>query len=758
MELLLPKIKTVRKIDWFELIDPQYVTMQIIPDSSVRNYRTEDLIRTISDQFELPIDRLVRNGFKVTGYRMQERASFEIQFKGGHVTFYVSVPKNVQPLIQRRIQSIWNKATVQLVQREPRELSETSCIYELLYKRHDIYSLHTDAKDNTPLSSILEAGKLVTDEACIFTYFDPINQLSWQQVGSEAWKKLRGGVAPRKWTSGFREAFTLSATVLGNLIGEFVTGLGSMLSEEKSIYAKREFDPEVSQHAISNLSTSTRTKMSRPAVKTNIWVMAENDLVAKTLANSFTDLADDNELKPRKVTSPKKQREVLRTMNTHKPPRVKFNSNYLSSTEAAKLVQLPGRELQEQFPEVTKVDGLQIEVSKRLTEGGMLLGAAKYKGKEQAVYMPTTDEDELCLPYVAIGGMGQGKTLGYGANKLYEAVSQGYGALAIDAARRQIGDELAKVLGEDKLVRIDLSRMVFGLDWCEAQYDERAKARLAGTVMSFFNTSADESGNQTERFIRAAVMGMKTGKLKEIMRIFEDDDYLDEVIADMPEGLNRTTLQQYKSSGDSKRMQLLSPIYNRLNIILSDPHLSACFESDNSLDMVEIITQRKAIVIDVPDDGLDSTAIDIIVNLVTSKIDLAMRLRAKVKGPESEFPFFIVLDEPHKYNKSAKIWQSAVVESRKWKLAYVFMFHYWEQVPALLQKAIKNALPHYHIYPTSKDTFRGLREEILPFEIDDALKLKRWHAINVIRSGGETITPFVARMALPPSKRQKVKK
>ncbi|WP_436664245.1 hypothetical protein ACOALA_04160 [Alicyclobacillus acidoterrestris] len=92
------------------------------------------------------------------------------------------------------------------------------------------------------------------------------------------------------------------------------------------------------------------------------------------------------------------------------------------------------------------------------------------------------------------------------------------------------------------------------------------------------------------------------------------------------------------------------------------------------------------------------------------------------------------------------------MESRKWRVGLIFMFHLWDQVPKSLANSIKAAGPHYHLYTTSKQILRDLAEEIDPFTIEEALKLPRHYAINVIRAGGETITPFMAKMSAPPSK------
>jgi hypothetical protein len=171
--------------------------------------------------------------------------------------------------------------------------------------------------------------------------------------------------------------------------------------------------------------------------------------------------------------------------------------------------------------------------------------------------------------------------------------------------------------------------------------------------------------------------------------------------------------------------------------------------------MVDILKMKKAVIIDVPKKDVGPEVVDIIVNLLSTKIDLAMTLRSE----EEQTPFFILFDEPHQYMRSHQTWKSACVESRKWRVGYIWMFHEWTQIDDKLRKIVRSSLPHFHIYPSSKSTFIDLKEELKPFDLDDCMKLKRWTAINIMRTGGSTITPFVAQMTPPPSKQkgQKVK-
>src|SRR5690606_29996007 len=120
-------------------------------------------------------------------------------------------------------------------------------------------------------------------------------------------------------------------------------------------------------------------------------------------------------------------------------------------------------------------------------------------------------------------------------------------------------------------------------------------------------------------------------------KIFEDEGYRKEIIDNMQDGIHKMTLEDYSSMSDGKKAQVLSPILNRLDTILGDQYLSECMESDESLDMVELMSQRKAFIIDVPKSELGPEAVDVIVNLLSTKIDLAMTLRKE----ENQFPFFV---------------------------------------------------------------------------------------------------------------------
>ena len=77
---------------------------------------------------------------------------------------------------------------------------------------------------------------------------------------------------------------------------------------------------------------------------------------------------------------------------------------------------------------------------------------------------------------IGIGGMGQGKTKGLVSNFLIGAYLKGYGGLAIDPNKREIGDQIqcavnAGIVKKEDFIRIDLGQQAFSLDWCETLHD-----------------------------------------------------------------------------------------------------------------------------------------------------------------------------------------------------------------------------------------------------------------------------------------------
>lgn len=680
----------------------EYKTFQIIPHSKVKNDKVDQLPNVLADSYQEVFER-----FKKGYLNNPERLFFETKITNSSYQNFITTNRDIFDIIQQQTQMTWKDVTLKEVDHKYSYNEEEITAFNIRLKHPFFLSLKTDkTMQQIPLEEILEVSRFMQEGDEVFTQFGI--QSSDDKWFKDAERERMDFKPPKRWIN---KEFSKST--------ELKTG---------------HFGFDFSFRLVIKSKDERRRRQ-----------------IARGVILALKQLNHDNELKERMIKPYKIKRFIEDIKRGHIPTPFIFGKRQIvTPPEIAHFIKLPQRNLQESYPIIESVTGKEIEIPNALKKDGIPLGEVTFKGEDQPIYMPVHNWDELCLPRTVIGGMGSGKTKGFGANWIVESVNKGFGALAIDPAKGEIGDEVTASLPIDKFERIKLGNIPIALDWCEVKHSSRAKNRLANTIIGFFNTATDEAGAQTSRYIRAAVMAMNTGKISEIMRIFEDDEYRDDIVEQMHDGIHKMTLQDYSEMSAGKRAQTLSPILNRLDTILGDEYLAECMESDRSIDMVELMSQRKAFIIDVPKSELGPEAVDLIVNLLSTKIDLAMTLRKE----SNQFPFFVVFDEPHQFLKSAKTWKSATVESRKWRVGYVWMFHSWEQIPRDLGEIIKSAGPHYHLYSASKKTFQDLSEEIAPFNVEDGLKLKKYHAINVIRSGNDgIIKPVIAKMAPPPSAR-----
>jgi hypothetical protein len=707
---------------------------QLIPDSKLSNDKVEHLTQALN-QYKTPYQR----------YKDKENNffSYEILLQKPNPSFYLTTNNGMADLSEKSLLSTFPNITLKEGD-DPLKNFKPTAIKSMQYKNHYFLSLKADRRTDW-LVYLLETLNLMKEnEKCLVQILAIPLHYDWSVGVQEGYEGFKKGELPYK--------IRFNKKDLGNLA---IKGVASIILGAHNTFTElMGFEPEkydlfASERAMllkdGQLRPETLQKAKYTGFNVNINLCVDckekrTETLMRALETAFNSFDGDNKLESVNRNTKNYENMIRRKSRFN-------NSNYMSSYEVSRLCLLPGSTLQEKYG-IERIEISQTIIPKFLTKDGMLLGTNLYKGQETNIYMPIKNHDELCLPYCAIGGMGQGKTKGYGANKLVQAVKNGFGALLIDPAKKEVSELISKVLKPEEYEIINISKMKPSFDWCEAKYNQYGKGLLADTVLSFFEDSLEDNV-QTERYLRSFVIGMKTTKMSELFSIMEDEEYLQSAIDSLPDGIHKNTLIQYQEESDKMRMKLIKPIYNRLDMIMGDPFLMDCFTSNNELDFVEILSQKKAFVFDVSKlDGLTPKQINLIGNLLMTKINLAMQMRKE----EHQHPFFVIVDEPHQFNRSAKLWESMAVESRKWRVSFTWLFHYWEQLPRQARLSIKNALPHYHLYPTSKDTWKAFLEEVAPFTLEECMKLKRWHAINILRTGGESTVPFMAYMSAPPSK------
>jgi hypothetical protein len=743
------------------------IVLQLIPDQTVKSGREiESILNTFHSMHERMTDRFWYNGFKLV-FKTQDFVSYRIVYEHGRISFYIVTPEKYQKTITNSISSVWPKVALvesdSDIQFDP---EKTQCAY-LELKDHFFKSTLVDRNQIAPMPSLMAAGRNLMDDdkALLDISFIPKGK-RWQMQARDARNKSRMGMEVRKKPSSLIDVlYVIGDFIAESVIEKFLAFADMMIGSDDN---KKGDDPFVRgrSEAIKFLP-STEQKAEYNGFDTVVRIASQSEqsqranLTLRAIGTAFKDLSADNEFEIREARNSK---SFLNRLETFKPPLLRINGNILSVPECSQLLQLPSSTLQEEYPEIERIDNMEVEADPRLLKGGFLLGEVTVKKKSVKVYQPLDDWNEFCRTMIVLGGQGQGKTKGFISNLLINAYQNGFGAMAIDAAKKEISEQMyyavkKGIIPKEDFVHIDAGKIAMSLDWKEALLDaEDGQSRLASTAIDFFDIQKDTTG-QTGRFLRAMIMSMKTGKMSELIDIMENEKEIRSAIERLPKGsLTQRTMKAYLEMSPPQRRQIAAPIYNRLDTIMGDNYLAKCLESDYEINMLDIMCQKKIFVFDFSDEDLLPAQQDVCINLLFSKIDLAMRMRKKIRGKEFERPFFIACDEPAKYLRSANIWEAMTVQGRKWRIGFAWAFHYWTQLPNKFQEAIKTSLPHYFLYPTSKDQWRGVAEEIQPFTLENAMKLKAFHAINVIYSTNGYFKPFIAKMTPPPMTRFRFEK
>jgi len=780
----------------YQIVAPEHKVIRIRPDTSARNWHTEDIAKTITDAFKIPLDRFYfEDGWKLR-YRQPDRATWEIDYTHGSIDFLLTVPGDRVDSWVRRLSGIWDKSTIAVDDdyQEGWEPDKTT-IYELVYRKHDMYSLMTDSKNNLPLPSLLQAVKSleVGDKAKVFVFFDPVGRLDWNATYQEAWEMLRNGRQPVKRNGDARGYFRLGLTCAGQFMQETMIGIGDMIKSDnrENKYAKKEVDPEAGLFAIENLTSATKRKGSMGALRTYLWVIAQSDdrgrreSTARTLTAAFADLASDNEFEARETKNRKKKATVIETITTRRLPKMKFNYSILSAAEAGKLIQIPGRELQEDYPQVNGIKLQEVTLPAELFGTvGIPLGKVTDRGVTREAKLPIHDHDIECKGEINYGNMGSGKT-GRGITVAVTAVTYGrtvfYFDMADGDAINRVRDALPIEIPDHKIIDLDFGNKHWPIPLTLTDIAIRGSAgdeldaldaaeKMTDYIYTFINQLANsEFSDRMEYFLTPVGKGVLTDPRRGLLDIvlalsspvYREELLQDPVILSQPEVVDvLRELQQKAVKGSDKT--LVQPILDRLNLLAGKRTLANIFlqqeklvDGKPALDFRQMMDEGGYFVgLRIPKAELGKDGVNRVASFLMAKIWLATLSRLDTAQKDRK-PFYTIIDEPHNcLEGTGPLLDGEIgVEARKYRNKMIFLAHSAEQF-GKYKAGIYAGGPFFNFFKTElQKTFTDHAEKLNPLEARSLYEQlpKRWvAACKMELPGTDSLPAFICRMTAPP--------
>lgn len=770
------KPKTMSIPEFIQLVKPKYVTLQISPSVSNRNYDTELIALTIANMYRLPYQRLQKDikksGLKIT-YQLPEKASFVISITSDDCKFYLVVPERYAKLFTEKCCEVWKRATVKEVDHAP-ELEGSK--YELFYSKEDALSLKYNKKTNEPLSNILSVKDIMEkgDKLDILYNFIPTSQTRWKGVYNQTMKKIESDIPvdKEKLSMSFIGKYILIGSI--KLIDFAFDIFNDLLDDGKKAHRA---PPEVavtSTDKVSNLSKITHKKENATVIDTQIVVCSKSeDKIrehnnALSVVESYQTLTQDNSLKYKKLNNETTINVVDYKFN-------KVYTNKMSTAECNNFIQAPGRDIIEKHKIKTKVDVLENQIPEELQQGNIELGTSTYNNKEFNGYLPT-DYNPANLALMLLAPQGAGKTnfianLCRCANKVHEA------NIVIDYVKNcELSNAIKRVIDPKDVIEVDLTKkecfQAFAFN--EVQYegdDEFARFETANmkaeqtlALINAMNKDGLPLTGNMRRVLNAAanIVYLHNGTgVGDVIRCLEKHKYRHELInyvrknlsedgdryfEDMVEALqdiDKVEVETDKKTKEVIRREIVGTkrneidgILDRVSLLKENIYCKYMFNmgAENNIDFVKAMEEGKTILIKMPESKFNNTMVkDVLTTFFTSKIMLATKLRGGLHEKPSRCN--VIYDEIYQAPTAMGVIKEILSQLRKFGTKIIISAHHLEQLTSDLKKEVKGSGASYMLLQgCDKKVFDELENEMKPYELDDLLHLKQYHSLNLIRT------------------------
>lgn len=783
IDLKKKKEKSISLSNYFEVIKPTYKVIEIVSHKSIRNYNSSNIAKCIAHTYRA-INKRIRFEQKKLILEKNFKISYCVDIRNKDVKFYFIVPSLYINSILEKINEIWSKATVTLLEGALEPFSDSAEYYQLSYKREDALSLNVDRKTNDPLNSILAVMDNMKEEdrVMLFYNFIPCSQISWLDRYTTTINKFKEKKSVEKAQMSFEYIVRNTLLIVTKILDDAMTVLcdfsGTTKDEEGSIYQTVWKVLEEQQQ----LSRTTLNKKKATVVDAQIAVVSDSpDRVRKTsnalsVCQAFRTLDEDNELAYSKL------KEKFDFNDTN----IRAQISTFSSDECSNFLQIPARQLLNQY----RINHIKTEegvVPSQLRKGYFNLGENVYKGNKIETYL----EDEYNVgsyPLCIVGSQGAGKST-YTSNQCRFALSRNEGVVLIDYIKKnELTEEILKAVPRDRVILLDYSNeyCMQGFSFNEVKnikqktpFERIKNANLQ--VMQFvelINAVNDESqplqARMRKYLVAAGTVVFCTGEtsLKSIIDCLEDhrkrSDYISKVDKELVPLLEDkiNTLRELDEYGKptkdnpepgitGTKESKIDGIKDRVSLLKEDIALEYMFNkgSNDNIDLAKELEDGKIIIVKMLQDEWSSRAKDVITTFFISKIWLSTEIRGRWNQKPKRS--HIIIDEifqcPTAMNMLSK--KNILPQTRKFGCKFTFTIQGIQQLKGLFISIVDAGGTFMLLKGTKEEDFNLLKSKIEGFEYEDLTdmaKTYKYPSLNLVYYS-EGYASFITKLPLPPA-------
>jgi len=775
----MKRYKSMKISQYLQIVKPKYIYLKLTPDTSIRNYNSTNIAQSISKMYKGIFQQIRKREHWYTPHFVADAAvkcSYFIDIYKDDVNFYFIIPKQHVSMVREKIQKTWGKISIEEVG-EIEGFSTDALKYQLQYKKEDAFSLTVDKTSNEPLNSIFGVIDIMkdNDRIGVFYNFIPCHQLPFRKEYKDTMAKVKEGKPVDKDKLNGEYIFKTAAGVVIYLLdavkevaNDFTGGIALIKDNNVNFL-------EIASDLFNNpkkLSTATNKKENAIIINTQMLVLSEsNDKIrlnnnAISVCQSYRNISDinvgGNELVYKKISNKNILKKPINVFHMNDLVIAGAELNRVSVDECQNFIQLPGRELLDQY-NISKIDTLESTVPVELQTGVMCLGNVTYKGMAARAFL-SNDKEFKNLTLCIIGPTRAGKTTLI-SNLTRDAINNGECTILFDfCGNCDLSDDVSKVI--KNVLNIDCSNAdtLQGLGYNEITTNENtifeiyrcAKAKTS-QLMTLVNALSDdeELKARMERYMEAAaiVTFIQGGSIKDVFKVLQDHilrkQYIDNAPVDQAENLEEYILSLEELNEWSKASKDCSPevigtktsyiqgIINRVSKLKQNTYMELMLKKDctNNINLVEEIQKSQLICIRMPEVMFSTEQEkDIYCTYWITKIWGALQVRKwNIPDAKNRTKVNIVFDELYQVPSCQSFLKTKLSQIAKFSAKPIISCHYLGQI-SNIRNELKAANSSYMlIQGCDKDNFKELKEELDPYILEDLLKLKRYESLNLIK-------------------------
>lgn len=783
-------MESIKFSQMLQIIKPEYVYLRIKPSNSIRNNNTHKLARAISALYKNILESIKKDEEKLIkgfgrqfsipikiSYQLPNKVSYLIYMESKKVEFYFIIPKQHLSFISEKMSDVWPGVTVEEVTELP-TFNQNSIRYSLSYTKEDALSLAVDRRNNDLLNSTLNTIEALQegDRAAILYNFMPTSQFGWRSRYKSTIDKVRDNQPVDRNKTGLSYLLRILVSALAGLAGSVAEVVGGETKKSTS------FDGLLQRlnGGIGKISDSTERKASGAILNAQIMVISESpDHLrqrnnGRSMTQAFDTITEDNTLSARSVRHDFKYTDFsIRGAAVNK----------MSDEECQNFISLAGRELLERYDFIDKVETQETQVPDDLQQGVMSIGLNRYRGQEQPAFL-SNDPEYKNLTLVLIGPTRAGKTTLIG-NLSRDAIKAGECVVIFDYIKNcELSSEVSSIFPASQTLTIDCSDMskLQGLGYNEVgrspdpflQYDNAKKQTTQlMTLINSINSDDTRLSAKMERYLTSAalVVFVSAGSIRDVFSVLQDHEKRHKFIGMVPEVQKEnlteyiTSLKELDEYKDVKikeggvttslpqlvgtKEHLITGVIDRLNKLKANAYMEMMLKKSTTgnIDLVEELQKNQLIMIRMPETMFSTDGErDVYTTYWITKLWLALQVRGQRIPDRSKLTKVnVVFDELYQVENTEKFLTEKLSRLAKFAAKPIISCHYLGQIKHIREELRSANASYMLISGCDKKNFNELKDELYPFELEDLLKLRRFHSLNLIKSK-EGYSRFITRL------------